>query len=363
MHPLDIPLPPLPLCHRLLWDDVCALLQDKAGVALALCAVWWCAAFTYYHIVMFSAELSALDSQSQGTGAGAGTGAAAGAEAGAGIGAGLGVGLGAGSRRFAMGAVGSGGGGGIPGALGYSAPTGAASIHATLAAGFTGHTNAWADAEASLGSLMHVIGLASSGRLAGGVAGPMRTHAASVGGVLRGTPAPSLCTGPEGQVQLPEGSFGEVLLSASAELPSLLFCMAAVGATPYARCPATARSFLAAAAALAPLVLWPATRGWALRLLLFAARFFAMSAFTVLYILTPEALPTRVRAFALGVCNATSRLGGLVAPFAAVALVQQGRVGASALAFVSACAIAAGAIHIVGIHTKGQELALARGIL
>ena len=55
-------------------------------------------------------------------------------------------------------------------------------------------------------------------------------------------------------------------------------------------------------------------------------RFFVMAAFNLLYILTPELLPTGVRASAMGICITTSRLGGLAAPFVAVGMVEHGMV-------------------------------------
>lgn len=88
-------------------------------------------------------------------------------------------------------------------------------------------------------------------------------------------------------------------------------------------------------------------------------RFFVMAAFTLLYILTPELLPTRVRGFALGVCNSVSRLGGLVAPFAAVQLLEGGRVRAGVAALVAACAAAAALVAWVGSITRGAELQMA----
>lgn len=55
-------------------------------------------------------------------------------------------------------------------------------------------------------------------------------------------------------------------------------------------------------------------------------RFFVMAAFNLLFILTPELLPTSIRASAMGLCIMTSRLGGLSSPFVAVSLIERGMV-------------------------------------
>lgn len=67
-----------------------------------------------------------------------------------------------------------------------------------------------------------------------------------------------------------------------------------------------------------------ATASFLAQVCLFAARCCIMGAFTLLYILTSHLYHTRVRASALGVCNAVSRLGALVAPLVTVGLVGAG---------------------------------------
>lgn len=54
--------------------------------------------------------------------------------------------------------------------------------------------------------------------------------------------------------------------------------------------------------------------------ILFVSRCFTLCAFTVLYIFTPEAYPTSSRSLGMGVNNAFSRAGGMIAPFIAVNL-------------------------------------------
>jgi MFS family permease len=56
--------------------------------------------------------------------------------------------------------------------------------------------------------------------------------------------------------------------------------------------------------------------------MLFLTRMHTYGSFIVVFIYTPEVYPTRVRSYAFGAFNALCRLGGLVAPFIGVALVQ-----------------------------------------
>ncbi|KAG1670011.1 hypothetical protein FOA52_011167 [Chlamydomonas sp. UWO 241] len=138
------------------------------------------------------------------------------------------------------------------------------------------------------------------------------------------------------------------------------FCAWAAGGTPESRHVPVAASYVAVAAALLVLAVHPTAAGLLLGGVLFLARFFAMAAFTLLYILTPELLPTRVRGSVLGLCNSVSRLGGLVSPFATVWLVQRGHAGGSACVLAAAAGVAAALIALLGACTGGRELQLQR---
>ncbi|GAX74546.1 hypothetical protein CEUSTIGMA_g1996.t1 [Chlamydomonas eustigma] len=166
----------------------------------------------------------------------------------------------------------------------------------------------------------------------------------------------SLCAGPEGQLQLPWQSFVDLMVAAFAEVPSLLFQLSVVGTSVKARDQAVAGSLAATALCLVPIALKPQLGGWMLQLCLFGCRFFIMAAFNILYILTPELLPTSIRASAMGLCISASRLGGLTAPFVAVTLTNTGKVQEAALALLGSCVIAAGLVVFVGRSTKGQEI-------
>jgi hypothetical protein len=55
------------------------------------------------------------------------------------------------------------------------------------------------------------------------------------------------------------------------------------------------------------------------------ARATVMVVFTVLYIYAPEVFPTSIRGSAVGTANAMARVGGMLAPFLSVELVEDGR--------------------------------------
>lgn len=102
------------------------------------------------------------------------------------------------------------------------------------------------------------------------------------------------------------------MINTAAEAPGLLLCALAVDRIGRR---STIRSglLLCAAALLALLAAPPPGVQLAL---LFVARGSIEGTFTVLYIYTPEVYSTAVRAFGLSLCNAFSRSGGFLAPFA-----------------------------------------------
>jgi len=178
------------------------------------------------------------------------------------------------------------------------------------------------------------------------------------GSVPAPSPGDDLCTGPHGQLQLPWSSYRDVIISSCAELPSLAFCAVVVGSNSSTRHHSISLSLLVTAVALIPLWGQAGLSGVMLQLSLFFSRFFIMAAFTILYVFTPELLPTQIRALGLGACNSVSRLGGLVAPFVAVGMVQQGMAQSAAAIFVACCAVASGTMAVLGRWTGGKELKL-----
>jgi MFS family permease len=90
--------------------------------------------------------------------------------------------------------------------------------------------------------------------------------------------------------------------------------------------------------------------------LLFTARASIEASFSALYVYTPELYSTSIRAQGLALCNAFSRLGGFLAPFATVYLVESGRTGAAELLLGVLLLVAAGAAMALPFETKGIDL-------
>ncbi|EFJ40218.1 hypothetical protein VOLCADRAFT_100010 [Volvox carteri f. nagariensis] len=198
---------------------------------------------------------------------------------------------------------------------------------------------------------------------------------------------------------LPLGAYVSMMGAAAAELPSLAWAFLAVDR--WKSRTVVALSLIATAAALAPLVLaqvggsaaaaenmpaltappppplhpaadtadgtagpvavmrrqmhpaWlTSSASWWLPLAsVLLARLFVSGAFTLLYVLTPEQYPSRVRGSALGAANTLARLGALAAPFVAVALPQRGALpGALGLMAVSC---GAAALAVWGLRGEG----------
>jgi hypothetical protein len=167
----------------------------------------------------------------------------------------------------------------------------------------------------------------------------------------RGGGGPPRCSGT--RVQVPDGDFGAILAASAAELPSLLLAVGAMAAV--GRRAAMSACMLGTAAALAALPAAARLPGGTTALL-FAARLFVMAGFTVLYIYTPEVYPTSVRTLGLGVCNACSRLGGLVAPLVAVWLLQTSGAVVAEVGLAVACVAAGVGMALLRWETAGQGL-------
>lgn len=92
---------------------------------------------------------------------------------------------------------------------------------------------------------------------------------------------------------------------------------------------------------------------------LFFSRIFVESAFNVTYVYTPEAYPTYVRTYALGVANVFSRLGGILAPFVSQDLVhvtEDGPPRYTIMVFLVMAVIGTFAATLIPRETKGLAL-------
>ena len=82
-----------------------------------------------------------------------------------------------------------------------------------------------------------------------------------------------------------------------------------------------------------------------------------MCSFTVMVIYAPEVLPTSIRSTGLGLSNAVARLGGILAPFISVSMVEAGyEKTAELLYFVVPASGVALLMAVLKKETKGTDL-------
>ncbi|XP_050217766.1 organic cation/carnitine transporter 7-like [Mercurialis annua] len=146
--------------------------------------------------------------------------------------------------------------------------------------------------------------------------------------------------------------YTDVLITSFAELPGLL--LSAIMVDRYGRKLSMAIMFISAWILLLPLVSPQSnilTTG-----LLFGARMFFMGTFTVACIYAPELYPTSIRSTGAGAANAVGRIGGMVCPLVAVALVSNCHFKAAVILFEVVIAITVVCILFFPFETSGREL-------
>jgi len=91
---------------------------------------------------------------------------------------------------------------------------------------------------------------------------------------------------------------------------------------------------------------------------MFVIRAFIAGVFQVVYVYTPEAYPTELRASALGISTGISRVGAMLTSFVAIVLAQSSSAGAMAALGLYAASglIAAVCAWCLPIETMGREL-------
>jgi nitrate/nitrite transporter NarK len=89
---------------------------------------------------------------------------------------------------------------------------------------------------------------------------------------------------------------------------------------------------------------------------LFTSRAASMGGFTVLFIVTPELYPTKIRSFALGLNNSMSRLGAILSPLVSVGLTKSGHLRAAEGIIAACCTIAAICICCLPKEMPGRSL-------
>ncbi|XP_073143731.1 organic cation/carnitine transporter 7 [Henckelia pumila] len=113
-------------------------------------------------------------------------------------------------------------------------------------------------------------------------------------------------------------SYGDVFITSFAEFPGLLLSAATVDKLGRKR--SMAAMFFLCSIFLFPLVIHQPqslTTG-----LLFGARICITATFTIVYIYAPELYPTSVRTTGVGVASSVGRIGGMICPLVAVALIH-----------------------------------------
>lgn len=157
---------------------------------------------------------------------------------------------------------------------------------------------------------------------------------------------------PDGGIDFGAATYLAVLVTTAAEAPGLLAAAALVD-TIGRKWTLRSGLFLCSLALLSLLAVQTAGLQIAA---LFVARGAIEGTFSVLYIYTPEMYPTHVRSIGLSLCNALGRIGGLLAPFATVYLVQEGLKNEAVLLLAGLAAVAGVAAFGLNRETKGQDL-------
>ncbi|KAL6893531.1 hypothetical protein ACP4OV_007629 [Aristida adscensionis] len=91
-------------------------------------------------------------------------------------------------------------------------------------------------------------------------------------------------------------------------------------------------------------------------ILLFGARACAMGSFTVLCLYAPEVYPTSVRSTGVGIATAIGRIGGVVCPVVAVAMLRSCHQMEAIMVFVLVLCLAGVACILFPVETKGRDM-------
>ncbi|CAN6444897.1 unnamed protein product [Victoria cruziana] len=90
--------------------------------------------------------------------------------------------------------------------------------------------------------------------------------------------------------------------------------------------------------------------------LLFGARLFIAGSFTILFIYAPEVYPTRVRTTGFGVASSVARIGGILCPLVAVALLNACHQALSVVLFEVVLFLSGLAVLCLPVETKARAL-------
>lgn len=158
------------------------------------------------------------------------------------------------------------------------------------------------------------------------------------------------CDGKE--VNLENKEFVRIFIDTSAELVGFLFALMLIDTI--GRKMTMGIALICCGLSLLPLIVKDSDM--VRTIFLFAGRASIGASFNVLFVYTPELFPTEVRAFGLGISNALSRCGGLLAPVLAVQLVDAGLEKVAEAIFSCFCIVAAVATFMIPTETMGRQL-------
>ncbi|XP_022143369.1 organic cation/carnitine transporter 7 isoform X2 [Momordica charantia] len=147
-------------------------------------------------------------------------------------------------------------------------------------------------------------------------------------------------------------SYKDVFISSFAELPGL--ALSAVMVDKLGRKLSMSAMFFLGAIFLFPLAFYR-TDGLTTSLL-FGARICITSTFTVVYIYAPEIYPTSIRTTGVGVASSVGRIGGMICPLVAVALVKGCHQTAAIILFEIVILLSGICVVFFPFETKGQDL-------
>ncbi|XP_044472047.1 organic cation/carnitine transporter 7-like isoform X2 [Mangifera indica] len=144
----------------------------------------------------------------------------------------------------------------------------------------------------------------------------------------------------------------ESFVTSLAEVPGLL--LSAILVDKAGRKPSISIIFTLAFIIILPLII---NQSNILRTsLLFVARMCAMGTFTISLIYASELYPTSMRSTGTGSANAMGRIGGMVCPFVAVALVEGCHTKAAIIVVEGVIAISVICVLLIPFETRGKEL-------
>ncbi|XP_031376096.1 organic cation/carnitine transporter 7 [Punica granatum] len=147
-------------------------------------------------------------------------------------------------------------------------------------------------------------------------------------------------------------SYRDVFITSFAELPGLVIAAATVD--KLGRKLSMSMMFFLCCIFLLPLVV--DQQAGLTTALLFGARICITATFTIIYIYAPEVYPTSVRTTGVGAASSMGRIGGMICPLVAVALVHGCHQTASILLFEAVILMSGICVLLFPVETKGRDL-------